>query len=333
MVEKLYEKPEIYRIFIPLPDNPLKNLNCYVIHSGDEYLMIDTGFNRPECKEAMEAGLGELAIPFDKLKLFLSHLHGDHTGLVSYFTANGVIPYMGQMDYEYLQGSISGDNWARMSLLFGVNGFPQDELDKQAYGNQARNYSPKEKFPVQFVKDGDVITVGDVSLRCIHVPGHTPGQICLYMEEEKIFFSADHVLFDITPNISVWLNSNCSLKNYLASLEKVAALEIVKTFPGHREFAGNIYDRIKALKKHHHDRLQEILSDVAAHEGCKPYETAGRIAWSARGRAWSQFSPNQRWFAMGETLAHLEWLLAEGYVRKDAENHYYTVRQRLDDWN
>jgi glyoxylase-like metal-dependent hydrolase (beta-lactamase superfamily II) len=30
------------------------------------------------------------------------------------------------------------------------------------------------------VKDGDVITVGEVSLSVIHTPGHSPGAICLY---------------------------------------------------------------------------------------------------------------------------------------------------------
>ncbi|MBN1664723.1 MAG: MBL fold metallo-hydrolase [Deltaproteobacteria bacterium] len=32
------------------------------------------------------------------------------------------------------------------------------------------------------VKDGDAITVGDVSLKVIHVPGHSPGGIALYTE-------------------------------------------------------------------------------------------------------------------------------------------------------
>jgi len=36
------------------------------------------------------------------------------------------------------------------------------------------------------VKEGDIITFGDVSLQVIHTPGHTPGGICLYNEPDLI---------------------------------------------------------------------------------------------------------------------------------------------------
>lgn len=36
------------------------------------------------------------------------------------------------------------------------------------------------------VKEGDVITFGDVSLEVIHSPGHTPGGICLYNKPDLI---------------------------------------------------------------------------------------------------------------------------------------------------
>jgi len=32
------------------------------------------------------------------------------------------------------------------------------------------------------VKDGDLIVVGDVSLKVIHTPGHSPGGICLLVD-------------------------------------------------------------------------------------------------------------------------------------------------------
>jgi len=39
---------------------------------------------------------------------------------------------------------------------------------------------PASPPPDQLVRDGDVLTVGTVSLKVIHTPGHTPGGICLY---------------------------------------------------------------------------------------------------------------------------------------------------------
>ena len=39
----------IYKQVVPLPNNPLREINVYFI-LGEKNLMIDTGFNRPECE-------------------------------------------------------------------------------------------------------------------------------------------------------------------------------------------------------------------------------------------------------------------------------------------
>ena len=80
MVENLAKN--LYRIIIPLPNSPLKDLNSYVIKGGDRNLIIDTGFNRTVCYEAMQQGLNELAIDLNRTDFMLTHMHADHTGLV-----------------------------------------------------------------------------------------------------------------------------------------------------------------------------------------------------------------------------------------------------------
>ena len=51
----------IFRIDVPLPGNPLKWLNSYLIRAADggRHLLIDTGFNRPECRDALFSALRE----------------------------------------------------------------------------------------------------------------------------------------------------------------------------------------------------------------------------------------------------------------------------------
>jgi glyoxylase-like metal-dependent hydrolase (beta-lactamase superfamily II) len=41
--------PNIYRIEVPLPRNPLRAINSYVIKGDDRALIVDTGMNREEC--------------------------------------------------------------------------------------------------------------------------------------------------------------------------------------------------------------------------------------------------------------------------------------------
>ena len=48
MIEEVYKN--IFRIEVPLPGTPLKSLNAYCIVGGERALLIDTGFNLPECR-------------------------------------------------------------------------------------------------------------------------------------------------------------------------------------------------------------------------------------------------------------------------------------------
>ena len=118
MVEQLYRTPDIYRIYVPLPDNPLKYLNCYVLVSDGETLIIDTGFNRPECKQALFDGLDELQVDFAHTKLFLTHLHGDHSGLTEELTARGVPVFMNAIDYDYLCQELASGGWQAHKDVF-----------------------------------------------------------------------------------------------------------------------------------------------------------------------------------------------------------------------
>jgi len=60
MIEQLL--PDLYRMGIPLPNSPLKELNSYLIKGDGRFLIIDTGFNREECQKAMDSYLAELKV-------------------------------------------------------------------------------------------------------------------------------------------------------------------------------------------------------------------------------------------------------------------------------
>ncbi len=320
MVSKLYDNPEIWRIDVPLPENPLRNLNSYVVRSNGHALVIDTGFNRSECHEALWEGLRELEVDLGRTELFLTHLHSDHCGLVQGFVDRGCQVYMSEVDYEYLRNSREKGSWGYMEQWFGREGFPDEEMKLQASGNQARLYAPKEMFPAAKMKNGDTVHVGDAELLCISTPGHTPGHVVLYMPDGQILFSGDHILFDITPNISVWRNVPHSLADYMESLRKVKKLPIRLTLPAHRKNDGDVYERIDAILEHHRIRLEEIRRAVVEEPGTDAYTVASKITWSMRGKKWKDFPPNQKWFAMGETLAHLYWLVDAGYVKRWEED-------------
>ena len=87
----------LWRLDIPLVGNPLKNLNSYLL-TGPRSLLIDTGFRQGPCRAAMERQLEEIGVDRDRLDIFLTHLHSDHTGLAPELIRPGCRVYIGRVD-------------------------------------------------------------------------------------------------------------------------------------------------------------------------------------------------------------------------------------------
>ena len=328
MLTKVYENPNIFKIDVPLPDNPLRNLNCYIIQDSGETLILDTGFNRPECKEVLLAGLEQLDADWNKTNMFLTHLHSDHTGLAPTVMEDkpGKI-YISEKDHAVLRAHMEGDRWKETDDLFYREGFSREQLAELRVSNPARGLEPTRYFEAEYIAHGDTITVGRYAFVCVSVPGHTPGQMCLYCPEKKIMFTADHVLFDITPNITHWKDTKDALGDYLESLVKIRGYEMETALPAHRKNEMDVYVRIDQIIEHHLVRLCETVDALAEHPDCHATEVAAHLKWSMRGKTWAEFPLSQRWFAVGETMAHLDYLIVRGMAAKDesGERHAYRL--------
>jgi glyoxylase-like metal-dependent hydrolase (beta-lactamase superfamily II) len=249
--------PNLFRLKIPLPESPLKYLNSYVIRDANRSMIIDTGLNRQECLDAMMAGLHKVGIDLEKSDIFITHLHADHFGLVAKLATDTSNIYFSRPEKELLE---SWEGFEAMIAYAGKNGFPENELrsalDKHPGAKYGSDWIPEMKV----LDDGDAINVGDYHFKCIATPGHTMGHLCLYELSKKILVAGDHILIDITPNIQCWSDTQNPLKHYLASLDKVAGLQVDLVLPGHRRLIRNHGARIAELKQHHAHRLNEVLT-------------------------------------------------------------------------
>lgn len=312
MIEKILDN--LYTFPIPLPDNPLKWLNCYVIKAedGGRNLLIDTGFNRPECLEALVQGLGELGLQPEATDVFLTHVHSDHTGNAGTLYEMGCRVIMGETDNKIMNGA----RWAERMPLFKREGMPDNIVEEVTNNNPGMLFAPKI-FDTITVNDGDILRYGGYELRCIHTPGHTPGHICLYDERKKLIFLGDHVLFDISPNISTWTGFFDPVGTYLKSLEKIMELDAEICLPSHRT-RGEISMKERAAKliEHHKRRLDETERLIGENPGISAYDLAGKMSWRIRARNWDDFPAAQKNFALLETLAHIEYLLTRDIVDK-----------------
>jgi glyoxylase-like metal-dependent hydrolase (beta-lactamase superfamily II) len=323
--------PGLYRINVPLAGSPLKATNSYVVKGRDRSLIIDTGWNREDCLAALVAGLDGCGVDLKQADFFITHMHADHSGLVSTLAAEGARIYFGQADAQIVR-SITTEHWGRMIGSARKCGFPGEELEKAVGSHPGRRYSSDNSLNISVATDGDTIGVGDYSFECIETPGHTPGHICLYEPTKRVFICGDHILFDITPNITLSLEDGNPLKEYLSSLDKVYDLDVELVLPGHRSIFRNQKERIRELKLHHQARLEEIISILGKGEQ-NAFQVASQMTWDIGFRSWDLFPPAQKLFAFGEAMAHLRYLEEAGDVGWREEQQgivFFTTQDRKE---
>jgi glyoxylase-like metal-dependent hydrolase (beta-lactamase superfamily II) len=311
MIEEIMTN--LYRIEIPLPKNPLKALNSYIIKNAERNLIVDTGWNQKECMDAMQVGLKALGVDLRKTNFFITHIHADHLGLLSRLATDTSTIYFNQREAEQIK---SVHRWNAFVDFARMNGFPKDELQAALHSHPGYKYGLKGDLPFCIVKEGDRISIGDYLFKCVETPGHTKGHICLYEPNKKIFVAGDHILGDITPTIQLWSDDWDPLKEYLNSLEKVYKLDIVLVLPGHRGVIKNCKERIRELRDHHEKRLDEIVS-ILRKGSQNAFEVASQMSWDVIYEAWDTFPVSQKWFATGEAIAHLKYLEEKGIIRKE----------------
>ncbi|WP_297717227.1 MBL fold metallo-hydrolase [Intestinimonas sp.] len=319
--------PGIYRIPVPLVGNPLKELNAYLLKGEDGALLIDTGFRQPACREALFSGLRELGVRRGEMEVLLTHLHSDHSGLAPE-AADGRTIYVSEVDRPSLDDQdYRSRYWGIMDVRFREEGFPLHLMARMNETNPARSMAPPSGGHYEGLTDGQILEKGGCRIQCLLVPGHTPGQMCYWLPDRGILFTGDHVLFDITPNITAWPVMPDALGSYLESLKKIRAYDPALTLPGHRK-TGDLKSRVDHLLCHHQQRLEEALGAVKDHPGRGAYDLAGHMTWKIRASSWEDFPVAQKWFAVGECMSHLDHLMALGQVRRETvggKAAYYAI--------
>jgi len=305
--------PDLYRIKIPLPESPLKYLNSYVVKSPDRTLIIDTGFNRNECFDAMNNGLREINVNLADCDFFITHLHADHFGLISRLAVETSKIYFSRPDSEIIE---SWEGFEPMIEYAGKNGFPENELRTALHQHPGYKYGSDWTPDMSVLEDGETITFGNYCFECVETPGHTLGHMCLYEPEKKILIAGDHILQDITPNIQCWSDKENPLEKYLSSLDKVYKLDVGLVLPGHRRLFKEHRARIDELKRHHEKRAEEIL-DILKKGSGSAFEIASGMTWDIKFDSWDDFPVAQKWFATGEAISHLRFLEEKQLVTKE----------------
>ena len=191
-----------YAIYEP---NQFEEAICYLVEGADRAVLIDAG-----------TGIGDITQVIGQLtdlpvSVVLTHEHYDHVGQA----------------YRFEQIAAFEDSAALWVLRAG-----RDNPSLQRYltddylwkplpeGFDPEAWTIPSLVPTEFIRDGDVIDLGDRELEVIYTPGHSPGSVCLLDRANRMMWTGD--LFFPGPLYAY--SEDVDLELYVESINRIADL-------------------------------------------------------------------------------------------------------------
>lgn len=318
-------RPGLHWLRMPMPF-ALNHINLWALDDEQDgqagWTIVDAGVATEPIREAWQAlWAGELA---DKplTRMLVTHMHPDHVGnaqwLIEHFSAPGQPArlWMSATDHFAAQlacESTTGFGGARAADFFLQHGLnkPEDVEKIRGRSNYFKSLVPAVPYNYRRLMDGMVLRIGERDWRCIAGYGHSPEHIALFNERDGLLISGDMLLPSISTNVSVvdMEPEGDALGLFLSSLDKMASLPgDTLALPSHGLPFTGIHARIQQLKAHHDDRLRDVLDACAL----KPSTAADMLPVLFK----RQLDLHQTTFAMGEAIAHLNYLWHRGQLHR-----------------
>ncbi|MGX1130367.1 glyoxylase-like metal-dependent hydrolase (beta-lactamase superfamily II) [Streptomyces glaucescens] len=310
---------------VPIPDNPLGHTLVHVVDTGRGPVLIDTGWDDPASWDALLAGLAACGTaPSGIHGVVVTHHHPDHHGLSGRVReASGAWIAMHAADADVVRRTREArpERWfAYMAAKLQAAGAPEEHIAPLRSPRPRALPGLSPALPDREIVPGELLPLPGRRLRAVWTPGHTPGHVCLHLEEEHParlpgrgrLFSGDHLLPEITPHIGLYEDPEDTtvtdpLGDYLDSLERVARLDPAEVLPAHQHAFTDAPARVRELLAHHEARLTGLLALLGT--PLTPWQLAERMDWN---RPWPEIPPASRTIAVSEAEAHLRRLVKLG---------------------
>ena len=152
---------------------------CYLYRDADTYTLIDTGITGDATR--ILDHLTDIGGKPEQLKqIILTHSHPDHTGgHAELIERTGAQVLAHELDIPVITGKEE----------ITIPDVPEEE---RKFMEMAIEETPLAK-PARVdrvLQDGDEIELGS-GATAVHVPGHTPGSLAIFLPKEKLLFAGD----------------------------------------------------------------------------------------------------------------------------------------------
>lgn len=291
-------------------------VNVFLVVMGDpqrpEYTaLIDAGSSERACHEALQAGLVAVREQYGEAwswqtlsRAILTHPHPDHAGgwpLLRPLTPAPLaahrfaLPYL-QKPAELCQVAIpKTEEYLRWT---GIS-----DAHAPRFRARATKWWVPEIVEVDTtLRGGEVL---DNRFEVLYCPGHQVAQVCLRLDE--VLFSADQLLpLNLPPLMPEWLAPGHGLGHYLASLDKLEALEGVDiALGGHDRPMLEWRTRIQNVRQKWADKQSTIL------EATQTPRTVQQVT----DILYPNLKPLHAVLLLDQTAAIMEYMVQHGQLR------------------
>lgn len=298
----------VTQVTIPLPFR-LNHVNCFFAEGLRGWTIIDAGLNTVETRDIWKPIIEK----HDVKDIILTHYHPDHFGYAGTLQrlTNAEV-WMTEVDANAGLSYWEPESLKIVNQNYDMCGLP-NHLSNELTTDEESFNAKVTPYPVihHYLEEGKKVVFGKYEYEIIFTPGHSDGLISLFNKENSILFSTDHILPRISPNISYWFRGiQNPLGAFFDSLNKIKLLDADLVIPSHGKPFHNANKRIEELFSHHQDRLEIALESTK-----KP-----ATIYEVNGQLFKNLNIHETRFAIGETIAHLEYLINDQKCKKYIEN-------------
>ena len=294
---------------MPLPF-ALDHINLWLLEDGDDVTLVDTGYANAITRELWERHFAQTLGGRPVTRIVATHCHPDHLGNAAWiaerFGCRVTMTHGEFMSAHAIIDERAAHAPADTCELFRLHGMSESDVrDQSARGNQYKRGVPVAPTSFDRIRDGDEIHAAGQAWRVIEGYGHSSEHAALFCDAVDVLIAGDMLLPKISTNVAVWPAdpNGDPLGRFLASLASLESLPAqTLVLPSHGLPFRGIHMRVAQLRAHHDARLAELSDAIAAARA--PVSAADMVPVLFR----RELDLQQRFFAMGEAIAHLNYL-------------------------
>ncbi len=299
----------------------LNHINLWLLEDGDGWTVVDTGIKNEETTQAWEQLFTGPMKGRPIKRVIVTHMHPDHIGLAGWLVRKFDVPlWITRTEFLMCRNLVSdtGQEAPNEGLRFyRAAGFPEEMLENYRTRFGGFGYGVY-RLPSAYrrIIDGEEIQIGAYTWLVVGGNGHSPEHACLWCPELNIFISGDQILPRISSNVSVHPTEPDAdpLQDWLDSCSKLKRIvpDDALVLPAHNEPFRKGPLRLQDLIDMHDanlEKLHALCADPKRAVDVFPALFRSRITEGAFG------------MATGESLAHLNCLIARGRMKRTADTN------------